>query len=104
MVHRVSASFLRLSRFDDDVATEVGDFAAVFSLGEMLELQRLVECELLAIDRLDEPLFGLDIALLVLARSSLFRGRENGAVSHAPPLHRLGERDGCNVLFRRLTE
>jgi hypothetical protein len=61
VVHRVAALALGVGGFDDDVAAEVRDLAGELALGDVLELQRLVERERDAVDRLDRALFRLAV-------------------------------------------
>ena len=57
MIHRVPAFALRIGRFDDDVAGEIGDLAAIFAGAGMVILERLIERELRAVDGLIVPFF-----------------------------------------------
>src|SRR6185369_17267838 len=86
-----------LGRFHHDVAGQVGDLAARLARAEVLGLDRLVERHLRAVDGLDRPLFGEDLAVALagtararLALVALRRG-EDHAVARLPARDGLGE-------------
>ena len=97
VIHGVPTGLVRLGRFDDDVAAQVGDFAAIGVLAEVVELERAIEGEFGAVDGFDEAFLGLavvaDAGLERLLHLVLAGGRgEDDAVADAPAGDRLLER------------
>src|SRR5262249_6588531 len=83
MIHRVPANAVRLGRFDDDVAAEVGHLATIAARAEMVVLERSVERDLRAIHRFDRALLGQGRTLDMGAAGS----SDDDLVANAPALH-----------------
>jgi len=89
VVHGVAAGRL-VGGFDDHVAAEIRDFAAIGNISYMLEVRGLIERDLFAFDRLDEAFLGLAVALEARRRERLLPfvlargGRKDDAIADAP--------------------
>ncbi len=89
MIHRVPARLLGIGGFDDDVAAEIRDLAAIRAVAEMVECERRIERQLIGRDRRDDPLLGLRVVFRVRAEGlrDLVLPRRRGqqhAVAGAP--------------------
>src|SRR5262249_7128835 len=109
MVHGMAALAGRVGGLNDDIAAEIGDLAAVVTLGDMVELQRLVEDDLRAVDLADEALLGLRAVAGAVAEGLLDlvlprRGGEEDAIAGLPAADGLGQRDFGIADLRRRTE
>ena len=95
----MTANPLRIGRFDDDVAAEVGDFAAVVAGAEVLELQRLVERDGFIAEFADRPLLRFPVVLIVGGG-----GGHDDPIADAPATHGFGKGDRGIARLRRGAE
>ena len=92
MIHRVTTHAGGIGAFHDDIAGEIGDFAAEFAAAGMFFREGLVEFKGSAVDPRDAPLLGAQLGLIVFGIRSAplmhFGRRHDHFVPRPPAIRR----------------
>ena len=91
----MAARLLRIGRFHDDIAAQIGDLAGKVRVAAVVVFQGVIEGQNRSLDLLDDPLFGLAAVAAIRPGCHPVRGRQNDEISGTPTGHRLGQRKGC---------